>query len=143
MIKTQILVKNNEKTIKKTLESIKALDSKIVVANLKSTDDTIKICLDYGADVVEIDNIKDYSKIRNSLCSNEYLNFYIKPWEKLVQGHNFIKELNETTNLYVFYNNLISKEIRIWKNEKFKNEHNIKMINSKTIAKYSSTKKKT
>lgn len=121
MITTQILVKNNEKTIEKTLASIASLNSKILIGNLGSTDKTIEICSDFKTEIIDINNIKDYSKIRNSLAQ-EGLNFYINPWEILVQGHEKIAELGEATNVYVFENNVISKEIRFWNStDLFKN----------------------
>jgi hypothetical protein len=120
MLTIQILVKNNENTIRKTLESIKDLKANILVADLGCDDKTLNICSEYECEIIEIKEKNDYSKIRNSL-SSEGCNFYINPWEHLVQGHEIINGLKNSTNIYVFQNEIISKELRIWKQEKFKN----------------------
>jgi glycosyltransferase involved in cell wall biosynthesis len=120
MISIQIITKNNESTIQKTLESIKNIKAKIFVADVGSIDKTTKICEEYKAEIINLDKIKDYSLVRNELIK-EGINFYINPWEVLVGGHEILETTKETTNVYVFQNNLISKEIRIWEKEKFKN----------------------
>lgn len=120
MLTTQILVKNNEKTIEKTLNSIKSLNSKIIIGNLNSADKTLEICSKYKAEIINIKNIDDYSQIRNSLSGN--LNFYINPGEVLSCGHEALLNLSKTSNVYVFQNDVISKQIRFWtKEDKFVN----------------------
>lgn len=119
MLTIQILLKNNQETIEQTLESIKEIDSKIIVADIGCSDDSIKICKNYTKEIIKIKE-KDYSKIRNQL-SGDSLNFYINPWEVLLQGQEIINELKEITDVYVFNNNIISKETRIWTSEKFVN----------------------
>lgn len=119
MLQTQILVHNNQQIIKKTLDSLCSLDHKIVIGDMGCTDNTIAICKDYNAEIYKIDK-SDLSKARNDL-SWEKVNFYIKPGEVLVQGHELLNNINELTNIYVFQNNIISKETRIWTKEKFKN----------------------
>jgi len=120
MLTTQILVENNEKTIKNTLDSLVKLKSKVIIGDMGSSDNTIKICKEFELEIVDVSKQKNYSKIRNQLIK-EGLNFYINPWETLEQGEDFLNQINETTNVYVFQNDVISKEIRIWKNEQFKN----------------------
>lgn len=120
MLTVQILVKNNEGTIKKTLESIKDLNAKILIGNLGCSDKTIDICSDYKCEIIEIKEKNNYSEIRNSLAGED-CNFYINPWECLVQGHEIVNNIKKSTNIYVFQNEIISRELRIWKQEKFKN----------------------
>ena len=119
MIKTQILTKNNQDTIEDTLESINGLDSKIIIVDLGSTDETLNICKKYNLEIIEIKEKNDYSKIRNELSGD--LNFYINPWEVLLSGKDIINSIKETTKIHIFNNNIISKDIRIWQKEKFKN----------------------
>lgn len=121
MITTQILIKNNEKIIKKTLDSIKSISSKIIIGDLGSNDKTIEICKEYQAEIVNLNKETNYSKIRNYLAKKNEINFYIEPGEVLVEGHEIIKKLKKTTNIYVFQNDVVSKEIRIWKEDLFKN----------------------
>lgn len=120
MLTIQILVNNNEKTIKNTLDSIASIDAKTIVGDLGCSDRTVEICSAYGADIIKISNRDNYSKIRNSLCK-EGINFYINPWEELIQGQEIINSIKDCSNIYLFQNNVISKEIRFWKEEKFIN----------------------
>lgn len=120
MITTQILVKNNEETIEKTLDSIVDLDSKILIGDLGCTDRTIDICEKYNVEIKKIKLDSDYSKARNQLVQ-EGINFYIEPWEILVKGHDLIKSNQNSLNVCVFQNNTISKELRIFKDQLFEN----------------------
>lgn len=120
MITTQILVKNNEKTIKKTLESIMSLDSLIIIGDLGCTDSTIEICKKFKTEIKEIKWENDYSKARNQLIS-EGVNFYIEPWEILIKGHEHLTSHSNSIHVSVFQNDIISKEIRLFKDNKFEN----------------------
>lgn len=119
MLQTQILVKNNQEIIKKTLDSLCLLNHKLVIGDLGCTDSTLSICKDYGAEIHSVDNC-DLSKARNEISCDK-VNFYIKPGEILIQGHELLNNISKLTNIYVFQNNVISKETRIWTKEKFKN----------------------
>jgi tetratricopeptide (TPR) repeat protein len=118
MLTIQILVKNNENTIKETLDSIISIKSKIIVVDLGCSDATLDICNSYNTHIIKSDG--DRSKIRNSV-SGEGLNFYINPWEKLIQGHEIIESITDCSEVYLFQNNIISREIRFWTNQKFIN----------------------
>lgn len=131
MLTTQILVKNNEKTIKKTLDSIKSVSSKIIIGNLGSTDNTIKICSEYDVEIVDIDS-NNRSEIRNNLSRGGF-NFYINPWEVLQQGQDYLINIYNSCNVYIFEDNVIYKEQRIWKEEKFINPVFETIINKKAI----------
>jgi len=95
MLTTQILVENNEKTIKNTLDSLVKLKSKVIIGDMGSSDNTIKICKEFELEIVDVSKQKNYSKIRNQLIK-EGLNFYINPWETLEQGEDFLNQINET-----------------------------------------------
>lgn len=129
MLTIQILTRDNEKTISKTLDSIKNIKSEIIVGDLGSKDKTLDICSGYGVEIINIKD-KDLSRIRNQLSRD--LNFYINPWEELVQGHEMIESIKDCCSVYVFQNNVISKEIRFWtKNDKFVNPIFETIINKK------------
>lgn len=50
-----IITKNEELNIRRCLESIKDLVSEIIIIDSQSTDDTVKICKEYGSKVYQID----------------------------------------------------------------------------------------
>ena len=118
MITIQILTKNNEKTIKKTLQSIESIDCEKVIIDRGSTDKTLDICSEFNV-TIKKDNDLNFSNIRNKFSKE--INFYINPWEVLVEGHEEITKIKESSKIYVFQENVISKELRIWTNEKFTN----------------------
>ena len=123
MLTIHLLTKNNEQTIKDTLESILSLDAPIIVADIGSTDDTVKICRNYGCTVREVSFEEDYSKIRNANIAEEW-NFYLQPWEILTSGHISLKNIdsiNQAFRVRVLQNNVITKETRLWKNKQFEN----------------------
>lgn len=120
MVTIQILTNNNEKTIKKTLDSISEIDAKIIVGDLGSSDQTLKICLDYDVEIIKIKQENDYSSARNKLI-REGFNFYIQPWEVLVSGKDKICELNCSSYVYVVNKGIVSKEIRFWTDRVFEN----------------------
>ncbi len=119
MLKIQILTKNNEKTLPETLGSLKLIDCKIIIGDLGSSDSTLDICSQYGADIKKI-KTKNRSDARNSLLSEE-MNMMIEPWEIVAQGHDKISECNKNSNVLLVNSNFASKELRIWKNLKFRN----------------------
>lgn len=129
MITTQILTKNNEKTIENCLNSIKNLNGEIIIVDLGSDDNTISICEKNGIFPQKI-KTRDRSKIRNFCiknAKNDWI-FYIEPWEILKIGHNkILNSINEQANAYklmILNSNVINKEIRLWNkrlNYKFKN----------------------
>lgn len=120
MFTVQILTKNNEKTIKKTLESISELEAKIVIGDLGSSDNTLEICSSFGAEIIKLKYEEDYSAARNRLIK-EGLNFYIQPWETLVLGGDEICKLNCSSHVYVVNKGIVSKEIRFWSDARFEN----------------------
>jgi tetratricopeptide (TPR) repeat protein len=120
MITIQILVRNDENTIRAALESLGSLDARIVVGDLGSRDGTLSICRSFGADVVKPRWDNDYSKIRNELASDG-LNMYLDPWEVLAKGHELIAGIEANSAVYVVRNGMVSKEIRLWAGSSFVN----------------------
>lgn len=119
MLTIQILIKNNQDTIKNTLESLQNIDCKIIIGDLGSSDKTLDICSGFDLEIIKIHE-QDRSKIRNSL-TRKGLNFYINPWEELIEGKDLLNSIEECSEIYIFNNDVISKEIRLWTNEKFTN----------------------
>lgn len=114
------MIKNNKQTIEKTLKSISNLNAKLLIGNLGSTDGTLDICKKYNAEIIEVKNKNDLSKARNDLILPG-MNFYLEPWEILASGEGSVIETTENRKVYVIQNGILSKEIRIWKDAKFKN----------------------
>lgn len=116
----QILTKNNESSIEKTLKSLKDLEFNIIIGDLGSRDKTLEICSKFGAEIIKLNWKEDYSKARNELI-REGFNLYIEPWEILFSGHNIIKNSKDPISFYILQNKIVSKEIRFWKDTKFQN----------------------
>jgi len=121
MIFVQILTRNNERTISKTLESILPLEPRIIVGDLGSSDSTLDRCREFGAEILRIDWDQNYSSARNSLIREGAMNLMVEPWEILVRGHQEILSSESNSNLTVIRGGTASREIRLWKNLKFKN----------------------
>jgi glycosyltransferase involved in cell wall biosynthesis len=118
----QILTRNNEKTIKATLDSILPLNGKIIVADFGSKDQTCRIAEGCGCEIVIFSNTKkDYSRIRNDLIkkTNTKWNFYIQPFEVIAYGNKEFKEIIDQNRVgayfaKIFRNDTVTKEIRLW-----------------------------
>lgn len=126
------MTKNNSKTIEKCLTSIFSIDCKIIIGDLGSTDDTLKICKKFDCEMYDIEWDDDFSKAKNQIIekSSSKWVFFIEPWEFLIQGHDKIQLLNEENAVSTAYlvqvmqAKNITKEVRIWSKEnslKFKN----------------------
>lgn len=119
MLTIQILVKNNESTIKRTLDSLIEIPCEILIGNLGSKDKTLEICSNYkNLKIIDVKN-KNMADARNELSRET--NMYLNPWEFLVQGKEILSEITEAQQIYVFQNEIVSKELRIWTKEKFTN----------------------
>lgn len=132
----QILVKNDQDTIENTLKSIIDLDAKIIIGNLNSKDGSIKICKKYNTEIINFNNIKNLSEIRNQLYEENSWNMYINPWEIFLGGHELVNSLPDDKNccyINILENNIITKELRFWKNTKFKNPIFETLVENKSI----------
>lgn len=119
LLTIQILTKNNEQTIEKTLRSIQPLDCPIVAIDMGSKDNTIEICQNYGVEVVWDKSTTNRSDLRNKItqqCGTKW-QMYIEPWETLNQGHMLVLNglKSDFHYLTIIRNTIFSKEIRIWK----------------------------
>lgn len=114
----QIITKNNENTINKTLESIKNIKAEKLIIDRGSTDKTLEICKKFNTKIIN-SNEQNISKIRNEHSGD--VNFFINPWEILVDGHDFLENIKESSKIFVFQNDVVTKELRVWTKEKFVN----------------------
>jgi hypothetical protein len=126
----QIVVKNNEETIEHTLESLIPLKSKILIGDLGCKDETINKCRKHNAKIIPVSFNNDFSKVRNYLLkhSDSKWNFYIEPWEVIMNGHEAIQETligpQIAYKLNLIQGDVITKQIRLWHNKtglEFKN----------------------
>lgn len=110
----QILVKNNEKVIQRTLNSIFALKPLILVGDLGCSDNTLNICRQFDATIVKADGV-DRGKTRNGLLRDGW-QMYVEPGEVLAYGDIKLQDLIKDHGYYfqVFRGNIITKEIRLW-----------------------------
>lgn len=116
----QILLRNNRNTIEKTLISVRNIGN-IVVGDLGSDDGSVDICLEHGAEVVDLRGYSDYSQARNKI-SRDGSNFYIEAWEFLFKGGEYLFDSDVEKKVCVINGGIVSKETRVWMGEgKFKN----------------------
>lgn len=118
----QILTKNNEKTLRTTIESISPIVSQIVIGDLGSTDNTKNICKQLGV-VWENCQGMNRSRARNFLFDTHKSQFHfaIEPWEFLSSGHDRLRKLKCNTMVNIFSNGSLSKDVRIWNTGKYHN----------------------
>ncbi len=97
------IVKNEALLIKESLKSIQALASEIIVVDTGSTDDTVQIARNFGAQVHAFNWVDDFSAARNyaaSLAKSDWI-FFIDGDEVLeVEGKNKLTQLIADPNLY-------------------------------------------
>lgn len=110
----QILVKDDENTIHRTLNSIFALKPQIVIGDLGCSDNSINICRQFGATIVKVEGT-DRSKIRNDLLKDGW-QMYVEPGEFLAYGDVKLDSLTRDRGYYfqIFRGNIVTKEIRLW-----------------------------
>lgn len=65
LITVSFIVKNEEKTLPKAIESVKSIADEIIVVDTGSTDSTVEIARSSGAELYFFNWIKDYSAARN------------------------------------------------------------------------------
>lgn len=121
MITVQVLTRNNEKTIGKTLRSLEPLEARLVVGDLGSSDATKDICREFGAELRSIGWRFDYSAARNDLMDVSGMNLMVEPWEVLVRGHDEILSSENNSNITVVRGGSASRELRLWKGLSFRN----------------------
>lgn len=101
-ISVSMIVRNEEKTLKSTLESIKSIADEIIIVDTGSTDNTIEIAKKYTNKIYHIDWINDYSYARNyslDKCNGNWI-LYIDADETLTEQSALqFRELIKKTNL--------------------------------------------
>lgn len=126
----QILIKNNESTIKTCLDSLSAIRADIKIIDIGSTDNSISICEDYGLNCIRQSLNNNFSKLRNSNLGDNDWFMWIQPWEKLISGHEEInlissqKDFKKCFDFKIINQQIISREQRLWNtnlNIKFQN----------------------
>lgn len=114
----QIITKNNEQQIQRTLKSLQPLKCQVFINDLGSKDQTVAIAHNFGA-TVKFHQLQDnYSRLRN-LLTQESLNdwnMYLFPGEVITQGHQLLNKLQKSAYYTpIFSGQTLRKEIRIWK----------------------------
>jgi len=84
-----------------------------MVADLGSSDNTLKICEDAG---VEIYKMKCHrNEARNRLIDNTSgVTFLLEPWETFIKGADNLNRLSTTSYATILQNNMLTKDIRAW-----------------------------
>ena len=119
MTTIHILTKNNEKTIKSTLESV--VDSNVIVGDHGSSDETIEICESFGAKIISTKGLdRSEARMKMSELSSDTLNIWLEPWES-IQNPQYLHKSNKA-NVRILQNGIITWEARVWSNQaKFSN----------------------
>ena len=115
MLTAQILTRNNQHTIRSTIESIIPLKARVIVGDLGSTDNTVEICEELRARVISLDNMPR-DEARNKLATDhpsEY-NLWLQPWEAIVQGHSSVRCWEGCLDVKVLHGMTVSHDIRFW-----------------------------
>jgi glycosyltransferase involved in cell wall biosynthesis len=117
------LIKNNEDTIEKCLNSLLPLKANTIIADIGGTDQTATICQKLGYKVEKHSLNNDHSQLRNRLLSQSktHWQMYLDPHEFLAAGVDEIKDIVKSDVKKSFYikiaqSTIISKEIRLWSN---------------------------
>lgn len=122
-ITIHILVKNHESSILDCLQSLASLDATLLIGNIGSEDDTIKICRQFTNNIKRLYLNDDLSKIRNEMIelSTTKWNFYIEPWEVFLSGAEEINSIVynpiECFSVNVLQSDVLTKQARIWHKE--------------------------
>lgn len=126
MTTIQILVRNNESTIEKCINSFPLDKVNFIIGDLGSSDSTISICRKFTKNIIDVAGLHDNSKARQKLMdtSNSLWNFIIYPWEICFSGTEEILNLkNEKFNfkVSVVQGDVLTEEVRlISKKNKYK-----------------------
>ena len=119
MLTVQILTKNNQNTILKTLESLNGLKPRILIGDYGSVDDTLDICKKFQAEIFRFKGIPR-NEARNRLIniSKEDWNLWIEPWESILQNPQGYKKINENRGyVRLIKGSMVTWELRFWKDK--------------------------
>src|SRR5688500_5329128 len=93
MLTVQMLVKDDQRTVRQAVESVAWVKDKthpirILVGDLGSNDETPDICKSLGAEVVRMVGVPRHEARNRLLAMAEPgRHFWLHPWEAVVQGH--------------------------------------------------------
>jgi glycosyltransferase involved in cell wall biosynthesis len=95
-----MIVKNEEKNIKRCLDSIKDLVNEIIIVDTGSTDNTKSIAINYGAKVFNYKWHNDFSDARNFSIqqSTSDWNLVLDADEYILSNHQLIRDFIERNN---------------------------------------------
>ena len=80
MLSLCMIVRDEEKHIRRCIESVKGLVDEIVVVDTGSTDNTVEIAKEYGAKVYFHDWEDDFSKAKNEALRHAAGDFILSPY---------------------------------------------------------------
>lgn len=129
-ITIQIITNNNEKIIQKTLDSIKCLNSNVLIADESSSDSTINIIKNNNCKIDIIQAEKNKNITRNILTEKSETDwqFMIEPGEIFSKGVDELKKLIQLQEnpyrVMILKNGSLTKPVRLWTKSsglKFKN----------------------
>lgn len=108
-----MIVKNEEKTLSKCLNSVKNLVDEIIIVDTGSTDETKKIARKYTDKIYDFDWINDFSKARNYSFLKAKMDYImwldaddVIPKEELKKLLELKKELNKKVDIYMLKYNV-------------------------------------
>jgi len=84
-----------------------------MVADLGSTDNTLKICEDASVEIYKMKCPRN--EARNRLINNTSgATFLLEPWEALIKGVESLNKLSTITYATILQNNTLVKDVRAW-----------------------------
>ena len=126
---THLLVRNDSPTIERAIQSILPLNGRIIIGDIGSTDDTVRLCQPYSSVITTLfeDNYADAKNKILEQSGSEWI-LFIDPWEILATGHDVIRNIISTSpgsyHFQILQGGTITKETRLWhrsKNLRFAN----------------------
>lgn len=118
MLTIHLLTKNNQATIRTTLESLASIESQIMVGDFGSNDQTKKICLEFGAQVYDLIGHQRHVA-RNKLLSlsSTSQHFWIEPWEAVIKGHAELSKFDSKAGyVTILQDKILTHEVRLLNN---------------------------
>ena len=111
-----MLTKNNGKTIRASFESLAAIKPRFMVADLGSTDETLAICKEFGAEVHPMrDSPRDVARNRLADLSQTDRLFWIEPWEAVITGLGTLNAFKgRHAHVAILQNKVLSHDVRLW-----------------------------
>jgi glycosyltransferase involved in cell wall biosynthesis len=115
-ITLHILTRNNRATLEPTLRSAVAINGRILVADMGSTDGTQDLARSMGAFVETVDIPEDIAKLRNSLVARTKTDWqmFLEPGETIIAGIENLTLDGNAWHVSILQDDLLTKEIRIW-----------------------------